>query len=100
MSSQVEKKHYQEDEDPLLVRSKKSGLGPLTDLSWRVCLPLGVVRLRNSLVWQETIEPVMTAYKLVTVEFRYWGLQGKVERFAQNVLFFFVNLDFVITLAL
>lgn len=29
----------------------------------------------------------MCAYKLVTVEFKWFGLQGKVEKFIQNVLF-------------
>merc|ERR1712080_568692 len=31
--------------------------------------------------WRESSEPVMTAYKLVTVQFKWWGLQNKVESF-------------------
>ena len=30
---------------------------------------------------QSTVEPVMTAYKLVTVQFKWWGLQDRVENF-------------------
>jgi len=31
--------------------------------------------------FQTSVEPVMTAYKLVTVQFKWWGLQTKVENF-------------------
>ena len=30
---------------------------------------------------QSTVSPVMTAYKLVTVQFKWWGLQDRVENF-------------------
>lgn len=30
--------------------------------------------------------PYMTAYKLVTVHFRWWGLQGRVENFIHKVI--------------
>lgn len=32
--------------------------------------------------------PYMTAYKLVTVHFRWWGLQGRVENFIHKVINF------------
>lgn len=32
--------------------------------------------------WMKTVEPVMTAYKLVTIEFKWLGLQNKVEKYA------------------
>jgi len=31
--------------------------------------------------WKKSVDPVMTAYKLVTVQFKWWGLQTKVENF-------------------
>ena len=31
--------------------------------------------------FQKSVDPVMTAYKLVTVQFKWWGLQTKVENF-------------------
>ncbi|RWS16681.1 phosphatidylinositol transfer protein alpha isoform-like protein, partial [Dinothrombium tinctorium] len=32
----------------------------------------------------DTVSPVMTCYKLVTVEFKWFGLQNKVESFIQK----------------
>jgi len=29
--------------------------------------------------WRETVTPVMTVYKLITLEFKWWGVQTKVE---------------------
>lgn len=53
---------YKEDEDPRKFKSEKTGRGPLTES------------------WQETEkEPIMTCYKLYRVEFKWWGLQAKVE---------------------
>ena len=34
--------------------------------------------------WTKTVEPVMTAYKLVTIEFKWLGLQNKVEKYAMD----------------
>ena len=31
--------------------------------------------------WHKTVEPVMTAYKLVTIEFKWMGIQNKVEKY-------------------
>lgn len=31
--------------------------------------------------WKNEVEPVMTCYKLVTIEFKWFGLQSKVENF-------------------
>lgn len=53
---------YKKDEDPKIFKSEKTGRGPL------------------AASWQETqAEPVMTCYKLYRVEFKWWGLQSKVE---------------------
>lgn len=49
---------YKEDEDPTKFKSQKTGRGPLQGPNWK-----------------ETIDPVMTCYKLVTVEFKWFGLQ-------------------------
>eukprot|EP00276_Gloeochaete_wittrockiana_P018106 CAMPEP_0184337952 /NCGR_PEP_ID=MMETSP1089-20130417/6448_1 /TAXON_ID=38269 ORGANISM="Gloeochaete wittrockiana, Strain SAG46.84" /NCGR_SAMPLE_ID=MMETSP1089 /ASSEMBLY_ACC=CAM_ASM_000445 /LENGTH=256 /DNA_ID=CAMNT_0026664121 /DNA_START=67 /DNA_END=837 /DNA_ORIENTATION=- len=54
-------------EDPASFTSVKSGRGPF---------PKG---------WFAAANPVMCAYKLVTIEFRYWGLQGKVENFVTGI---------------
>ena len=55
---------YKSDEDPKTFKSAKTGRGPLTTPDWK-----------------NSVDPVMTCYKLVTVEFKWWGLQGKVESF-------------------
>ncbi|XP_023026564.2 retinal degeneration B isoform X1 [Leptinotarsa decemlineata] len=71
---------YVKEEDPLYYVSEKSGRGPLTT-NWleeywdEVCgkqqpLPNG--------------KSLMCAYKLCRVEFRYWGMQTKIERFIHD----------------
>jgi len=57
---------YKEDEDPTKYRSEKTGRGPLKP------------------AWKSVVEPVMTAYKLVTINFKWWGLQTKVEDFMHS----------------
>ncbi|KAH7957010.1 hypothetical protein HPB52_014288 [Rhipicephalus sanguineus] len=57
---------YKEDEDPSTFVSKKTGRGPLKG------------------DWMKTCKPVMCAYKLVTVEFKWFGLQNRVEAFIQK----------------
>ncbi|XP_019763845.1 phosphatidylinositol transfer protein alpha isoform isoform X4 [Dendroctonus ponderosae] len=58
---------YKADEDPTKFKSQKTGRGPLQGPDWR-----------------EKINPVMTCYKLVTVEFKWFGLQTRVESFIQK----------------
>jgi hypothetical protein len=59
-------KDYKETEDPTKIQSQKTGRGPL---------------IGN---WKETAQPAMCAYKLVTVEFKWFGFQSKVESFIQK----------------
>ncbi|CAO0795045.1 unnamed protein product [Mucor circinelloides] len=63
-NDKISPKDYKEDEDPKLYHSEKTGRGPLTDPEW-----------------QKKVEPVMTCYKLVYIEFKWFGIQGKVESF-------------------
>jgi len=64
----VDPKHYKKDEDPTLFRSKKLQRGPLQP------------------GWQFTTKPIMCAYKLVSVNFAYWGLRTKMEKMVQDVI--------------
>ncbi|XP_045469293.1 phosphatidylinositol transfer protein alpha isoform isoform X1 [Harmonia axyridis] len=57
---------YKKEEDPTLFRSQKTGRGPLTG------------------DWKNQVQPVMTCYKLVTVEFKWFGLQNRIESFIQK----------------
>ncbi|KAA8586929.1 hypothetical protein FQN60_000765 [Etheostoma spectabile] len=69
--SQVEPKDYKPEEDPCRYKSVKTGRGPLGP-DWKKELP------------KKTDCPHMCAYKLVTVKFKWWGLQNKVESFIQK----------------
>ncbi|KAM8807445.1 membrane-associated phosphatidylinositol transfer protein 1 [Eudromia elegans] len=60
---------YKAEEDPKLYRSVKTGRGPLGD-DWLEAAAGG---------------PLMCAYKLCKVEFRYWGMQSKIEQFIHDV---------------
>lgn len=63
----VESKDYKAEWDPSKVRSEKAGRGPL------------------KADWRETSKPIMCCYKLVTCEFKWWGLQSTVESKIQKV---------------
>jgi len=65
---ELEARYYKKEEDPLLFKSKKTGRGPFK---------------RG---WQETTKPMMCCYKLVTVNFNYFGLRTKVEKMLQDVI--------------
>ncbi|KAM6165542.1 membrane-associated phosphatidylinositol transfer protein 2 isoform 5-T5 [Erethizon dorsatum] len=61
---------YTAEEDPKLFQSVKTRRGPLSD-NW-------IEEHKKRLL------PVMCAYKLCKVEFRYWGMQSKIERFIHD----------------
>ncbi|CAN7986854.1 unnamed protein product [Ixodes hexagonus] len=73
---------YVRDEDPRLFVSSKTGRGPL-DEDW----------IQGFLDHRQKGAPpplsgdgtVMCAYKLCRVEFRYWGMQSKIEKFIHDV---------------
>ena len=73
MKDYIPPHEYLVEEDPKLYQSIKTKRGPLSD------------------DWIEEINqnhgqsPVMCAYKLCKVEFRYWGMQSKIERFIHDV---------------
>ncbi|XP_037892243.1 phosphatidylinositol transfer protein beta isoform isoform X1 [Glossina fuscipes] len=58
---------YKLDEDPTKFQSTKTGRGPLVESDWKL-----------------KVKPVMTCYKLVTCEFKWFGLQGRIENFIQK----------------
>jgi hypothetical protein len=57
---------FKKDEDPSSFVSEKTGRGPL------------------KADWIASADPVMTCYKLVTIQFKWWGLQNKVETFIHS----------------
>uniref|UniRef100_A0A669EKY7 Phosphatidylinositol transfer protein membrane associated 2 n=1 Tax=Oreochromis niloticus TaxID=8128 RepID=A0A669EKY7_ORENI len=64
---------YKSEEDPRLYKSAKTQRGPLRD-DW-------IEEYNNN----PGKTPIMCAYKLCKVEFRYWGMQSKIERFIHDV---------------
>lgn len=58
---------YKPETDPTKFKSSKTGRGPLVGPSWK-----------------NDVTPVMTCYKLVTAEFKWFGLQSKVENVIQK----------------
>ncbi|XP_065892309.1 phosphatidylinositol transfer protein beta isoform-like [Dysidea avara] len=66
VNDHVEPRDYKEAEDPTKYHSEKSGRGPLQPN------------------WMETSKPIMCCYKLVTCDFVWWGLQGRVEKLIQK----------------
>ena len=63
------KQDYKPREDPSRFKSTKTGRGPLIGPNW-----------------ERGVDPVMCCYKLVTVEFKWWGLQNKIEKFIHRVM--------------
>lgn len=64
---------YKAEEDTRLYKSVKTQRGPLRD-DW-------IEEYKNN----PGKTPIMCAYKLCKVEFRYWGMQTKIERFIHDV---------------
>ncbi|XP_050548688.1 phosphatidylinositol transfer protein alpha isoform isoform X4 [Daktulosphaira vitifoliae] len=62
----VSSSDYKEDEDPKKFQSKKTGRGPLCGN------------------WIDNANPVMTCYKLVSADFKWFGLQNRVENLIQK----------------
>ncbi|KAL3856433.1 hypothetical protein ACJMK2_011194 [Sinanodonta woodiana] len=69
---------YKQEEDPKLYQSTKTKRGPLNE-NWREEYRRAIKDPNN-----KTIK-LMTAYKLCRVEFKYWGMQTKIERFIHEI---------------
>lgn len=74
IKDEVSSSDYCEEEDPLLYKSQKTGRGPMKE-DW-----LEYYRV------DKPPSDVMCAYKLIKVEFRYWGMQNKIEHFIHSGL--------------
>uniref|UniRef100_UPI00358F58BA cytoplasmic phosphatidylinositol transfer protein 1 n=1 Tax=Myxine glutinosa TaxID=7769 RepID=UPI00358F58BA len=65
---EIPERYYKEAEDLRQFASTKTGRGPLCE------------------GWQNNCSPIMCSYKLVTVKFDVWGLQGRVEQFVHKAI--------------
>ncbi|XP_076755807.1 retinal degeneration B [Xylocopa sonorina] len=72
---------YVKEEDPKLYTSQKTGRGPLTD-SW---LEEYWTDVKGKQQPTPSGKSLMCAYKLCRVEFRYWGVQTKLEKFIHDI---------------
>lgn len=65
----TDKNEYKESEDPRLMQSKNfpEKYGPLTE------------------GWKDRADPYMCCYKVVTILFKIWGVQGKGENFLMDM---------------
>lgn len=66
LTGYVDPAKYKPEEDPATYVSQKTGRGPLKE------------------GWINTTQPIMCSYKLCAVEFRYWGLQTRVENYIHD----------------
>ena len=73
--------NYVAEEDPTSFMSTKTGRGPL-DQDWLETYSADCVG--RTMPTTEG-KAVMCAYKLCKVEFRYWGMQSKIERFIHDM---------------
>jgi len=71
---------YVREEDPKLYVSEKTGRGPLCD-SW---LEEYWNEVKGKTQPTANNKSLMCAYKLCRVEFRYWGMQTKLEKFIHD----------------
>jgi hypothetical protein len=65
---ELQPKSYKETEDPKLFKSVKTERGPLGEN------------------WKDYCDPIMCSYKLVQTSFEVWGLQTRVEDYAQKAI--------------
>lgn len=68
---------YRKEEDPKLYKSSKTQRGPLLDNWWKEYTKASEDGASG--------KTIMTAYKLCRVEFKYWGMQNKIERFIHEI---------------
>ncbi|XP_034182349.2 retinal degeneration B isoform X1 [Osmia lignaria lignaria] len=72
---------YVKEEDPKTYVSQKTGRGPLTE-SW---LEEYWADVKGKQQPTASGKSLMCAYKLCRVEFRYWGVQTKLEKFIHDI---------------
>jgi Phosphatidylinositol transfer protein len=70
----IEEKEYSQETDPRIFTSQKTGRGPLRPN------------------WVETCQPRMCCYKLVTIKFKVFGFEWKVENLIANVNYSYYDL--------
>lgn len=78
VKDQLYSSDYKKEEDPKFYVSEKTGRGPLSE-NW-VEEYWNAVKSGN----KRKDQNIMCAYKLCRVEFKYWGMQTKIEKFIHD----------------
>uniref|UniRef100_T1JJI2 DDHD domain-containing protein n=1 Tax=Strigamia maritima TaxID=126957 RepID=T1JJI2_STRMM len=73
---------YRKEEDPRFYVSQKTGRGPLPE-SWLDEFQYSMGKGQQGPLPDG--RTIMCAYKLCRVEFRYWGMQSKIEKFIHDI---------------
>ena len=76
MKDPIAGSEYTKEEDPRIFVSTKTGRGPLND-NW--------LQEYSKAAPKSIDKAIMCAYKLCKVEFKYWGMQSKIERFIHDI---------------
>ena len=86
-----------ESPDPTTFVSVKTGRGKLQK-GWQVRPPLSIKFefLFINFIQKGTVDNCMCAYKLITVNFSYFGIQGRMENFILSVRFY---INYIFTLS-
>jgi hypothetical protein len=78
VKDQLYSSDYKKEEDPKYYVSEKTRRGPLTE-NWVEEYWSAIKRNNRS-----KDKYIMCAYKLCRVEFKYWGMQTKIEKFIHD----------------
>ena len=77
----VSKKDYKAENDPKLYKNPKDANRSALTVNWLADLQKKV----NSTATDEAPAPKhMTAYKLITIKFQWFGIQGRIEKFSHS----------------
>lgn len=74
---------YKSEEDPTLFVSEKTKRGPLSQ-NWIEEYCQSQQKDSSLIDCNSSDKNIMCAYKLCRVEFKYWGMQSKIERFIHD----------------
>ncbi|XP_064461362.1 protein retinal degeneration B-like isoform X2 [Ornithodoros turicata] len=77
VKDQLQGSDYVREEDPRTFVSSRTGRGPLEE-EW-------IQEIVDQRKVGQKEDAIMCAYKLCRVEFRYWGMQSKIEKFIHDV---------------
>ncbi|KAJ8576743.1 hypothetical protein ON010_g2468 [Phytophthora cinnamomi] len=79
IAEKMAKQTLKEDCDPATVRDTA-----LCGAGADICVSVKTSRGPLARGWVKTVDPIMTCYKVVRINFDYWGVQGKAEKIIRD----------------